>query len=150
MAVVAVHGGDIEPGLKAVGLALLALTVAVLAAHGAVRRLAGVLVIAVGITGAALAIASLSATGSVLVHDAFDPSVRTVSQRPNAWWVVTLVAALLSTWAGIEAVLRGGQWRSLGTKYEVPQAVEAGEGVPETTDDLATWQALDRGEDPTL
>jgi hypothetical protein len=56
------------------------------------------------------------------------------------------VGGLLAVIVGGLAVVRSGDWAALGRKYEAPgtpQQVAAGDSA------VSTWEALDRGEDPT-
>lgn len=59
-------------------------------------------------------------------------------------WAPIAVAGLIATGsAGVLAMARGSRWPGLGSRYErsTPQVQGA--------DERATWDALDRGEDPT-
>jgi uncharacterized membrane protein (TIGR02234 family) len=145
-----VRGHDIEPGLPASGYALLALALALLAARGPLRRLAGLLIAVVGATAAAAAAAGRSAAGPALLHRAFAPTVHALATTADAWWVVALAGGLLCVASGLAALVRSGGWSAgLGQRYEPARAVGQPGDPAAPDDDAAAWRALDRGEDPT-
>lgn len=143
---VSVSGHAVEPALPALGIALLALAVAVLAASGPMRRVAGVLVAAVGGLALGVSIAGRSAVSSALTaHEIGDAGIP-VHGSANGWWVVAALGGLIAFLVGLVVVVRSGQWAAMGRKYEAPQRIAAPVGVdPAET----AWEALDRGEDPT-
>lgn len=109
------------------GLALVALagSGALLAVGGWARRVLGVL---------------LAAVGLVLVGAGGYAAIDATAARPVA--VAAGGAAVLV--AGWLAVRFSGEWAVLGARFERG----ASAGVPETPKEL--WDALDRGEDPTV
>jgi len=116
-------GSDLVPGLAALALVGLAGAGALLATRGWGRRAVGVLVLLVGLGLTALAL-----------DRAFDAS--------TAWPALTAVGGLLVVLAGLAAVLAGHTWPGMGARYD-----RSPKSVGGTTD---TWNALDRGEDPTV
>ncbi|SNT53561.1 trp region conserved hypothetical membrane protein [Asanoa hainanensis] len=116
-------GGDLVPGLAALALVGLAGAGALLATRGWGRRAVGVLVLLLGVGLVALS-----------VGRAFDAS--------TAWPALTAVGGLLVVLAGLAAVTAGHRWPGMGARYE-----RSPKSVGGTTD---TWNALDRGEDPTV
>lgn len=111
---------------------------------GAIVALAGVLVVAqvVDLLGSGLGhrLATSGCHGRCLLsQEQYDAS-------PTwAWPVLTLVGGLLMAAGGVLVAWRGRRWAALSSSYEVPTAREA---QPPVTD-KGTWDALDRGDDPT-
>jgi hypothetical protein len=143
---VSVTGHAVEPSLPALGIALLALAAGLIAAKGALRRLVGALVVVVGGTALGVAVAGLGSVSSALTaHEPGGLSLP-IHGTANGWWVMAAIGGLLAVIVGGLAVGRSGNWAALGRKYEAPgtpQRVAAGESA------VSTWDALDRGEDPT-
>lgn len=89
----------------------------------------------------------------------------------SAWVVLAAVGGLSVAAGGVTTAVRGGQWRAMSARYESPVGAstapvsssdapgDLGTGAPAAGDaagevararaDLALWQQLDRGEDPT-
>jgi uncharacterized membrane protein (TIGR02234 family) len=67
------------------------------------------------------------------------------------WPALCGVGGALICYAGVGALLRGASWPALGSRYERPAAepVEYVERGGPSRSDVAMWDALDRGEDPT-
>ena len=60
------------------------------------------------------------------------------------------LGGVLVAHAGLKALLRGGSWPGLGSRYErATEPVEYVERSGPSRSDVAMWDALDRGEDPT-
>jgi hypothetical protein len=138
---VSVSGHDVLPSLTALGIALLVLAVAVVAARGRLRSLVGLVVVVVA--GALLAAAATSAddVAAALRSHAFavtDP----IPASTSGWAVLVAVAAAVAAAAGAVTVLRGPAWPALGSRYDAPAARPDGE--------TSAWEALDRGDDPTV
>jgi hypothetical protein len=114
-------GGEVLPGLPALAVVGLAGAGAVLATRGLVRRLVGVL----------LMLAGLGLAGGGLVG---------LGEADTAWPVLCAAAGLLVMAGGLYTVARGQYWPHMGTRYE--RSAPAARTEP--------WEALDRGEDPTL
>lgn len=108
-------GGGLLPALALVGLAGAG---AMVATKGRARRWLGVLLLLNG--------AGVATGGAFGLSDA------------TGWPLACVAGGLLIAAGGLLAVVRGGRWPSLGTRYE---------RAPVATSD---WDALDRGEDPTL
>lgn len=152
-----VHAGGhvIEPGLRPIGIALLVLAVALLAGSGVMRRLAGFITALVGAGGMAVAASAPGDTPVALAQQAFG-SGTVPHAAPNGWWVLAFVGATLGLTAGLATLFFGGRWETMGARYQPPAAHPDAEPAAETdagagrlADADATWQALDRGEDPT-
>jgi hypothetical protein len=128
-------GVDVSPWLSALALVGLAGAGALLAVRGRARALLGVLLMATG--------ATVVAGGG---HGA-----AVAEARYAAWPVLCVVGGALVGYAGIRALLRGSSWPALGSRYERPVAepVETFQPGGPSRSDVAMWDALDRGEDPT-
>jgi hypothetical protein len=119
----AVSGGRAAPEVRAAALVALAASLAVLAAGRRGRQVVGVLVAAAGIA------ATVGAAGAF-------------ATATTAWPAIALGSALLLVLAGSSVAVRGGRWPTMGSRYQ-PSLHRA-----ETT--RSAWDALDRGEDPTV
>ena len=118
-----VPGAD---GLSAFALGALAGTGALLATRGRGRVAVGVLLLLLG----AGAVADVAAAGGL-----------------SGWAVTAALGALLLLAGGLLTVLGARAWGALGQRYDAPGAPAA---QPRPKDpEVAAWDALDRGEDPT-
>lgn len=128
-------GGSIAPWLTALSLVGLAGAGALLATRAWARRLVGALLLVVGVGMAAVALDTAAGTAHVRW----------------AWPVLCLVGGVGVAYAGVAAFLRGDTWPAMGTRYERPasEPVEYVERSGPSRSDVAMWDALDRGEDPT-
>jgi uncharacterized membrane protein (TIGR02234 family) len=137
-------GHNVAPSLPALGIALLALSAAILAAKGLMRRIVGVVVVFVAAAVVGVGITARGDVSSALEHREVGVQGLAVHASANAWWLVATVGGLIAVVAGVLTVLRAEQWSALGAKYDAPSA-------PKPTKDPAVlaWDALDRGEDPT-
>jgi uncharacterized membrane protein (TIGR02234 family) len=143
---VSVTGHAVEPSLPALGIALLALAAAIIAARGRLRRVVGVVIVAVGAIAFGVAVAGRSAVSSALTHHEVGGAAIPVHGSANGWWLVAAAAALLGVLVGVATAVRGGHWAAMGGKYDAPGTVPS---RPAADPAEAAWQALDRGEDPT-
>jgi uncharacterized membrane protein (TIGR02234 family) len=142
---VSVTGHAVEPSLPALGIALLALAAAVIAARGTLRRVVGVLVTALGAAALGVAVAGRSAVSAALTTHEVGGLGVPAHGAADGWWVVAAVGGLVAGLAGVVVVVRGSRWASMGSKYDAPtsprpQVLDAAESA---------WTAIDRGEDPT-
>ncbi|MCW2529571.1 MAG: Trp biosynthesis associated, transrane protein Oprn/Chp [Pseudonocardiales bacterium] len=171
---VAVSGRTIVPGVTGLAVVALAGVVALLATRGRARVVMGVLLTA---TGALLAWQASTGFGAVsqsrgreLVAEARTGVVLAGSQRlaisaSTRWPLLALLGALLVIAGGVLVTVRGVGWASMSARYESPAAAvelvrpDPGDGPADGGDDpevirakadLAMWQSLERGEDPTL
>jgi uncharacterized membrane protein (TIGR02234 family) len=145
---VSVTGHAAEPALPALAIALLVLTAGVIAARGWLRRIVGLIVVSVGAAVVALAVVSRSDVASALEHRAFAVAHTSVPPNTSAWAVLTAIAGALAVACGAFTVAIGTRWPALGARYD---ATGARGGAPDTTATALTeWDALDRGEDPTV
>ena len=145
---VSVTGHGAEPALPALGVALLVLTAGVVAARGWLRRIVGCVVVSVGAATIALAIASRSDVAKELGRRAFAVAHTSVPTRTSGWAVLTAVAGLVAVSCGALTVAVGARWPGLGARYDAGGA----RGVQPVSGSTAMseWDALDRGEDPTV
>ncbi|SCL69422.1 trp region conserved hypothetical membrane protein [Micromonospora citrea] len=135
-------GTDLLPWLPALALVGLAGGGAVLATRGRARRLLGGLLAGLG--------AAVTAGGGYGLFAAFDGEVS------RQWPALCLVGGLLATAGGLLTALRSRRWPAMGARYERP-ARDGGAPVARDSDGRVTgrrtteaWDALDRGEDPTV
>jgi len=142
----AAPGHAVAPSLPALGIALLALAAAILAASGALRRIVGVVIVLVGAIAIGVSVTAPGDVDTTLEHREVGAAGIPVHAAANGWWVLALVGAILCTAAGALTVFRSRQWSQLGAKYDAPGAQQSTASADTTTQ---TWDALDRGEDPT-
>ncbi|MFU8854248.1 Trp biosynthesis-associated membrane protein [Micromonospora sp. SL1-18] len=132
-------GADLLPWVSALALVGLAGGGAVLATRGRVRRLLGGLLTLVGL--------AVAAGGGYGMTAALGGGVG------RQWPALVLVGGLIAAVGGAFTALRGGAWPAMGARYE-RQARPSGRAdagrpaVERGTRDA--WEALDRGEDPTV
>ena len=103
---------------------------------------------------AALATAAISATRArALVHQ-HHPGVSLVGaaapqvSTSTAWAALTIACGALVTVAGVWAGLRGNRWSTMSARYE-SRAAPADPDAARARAATSTWNALDRGDDPT-
>lgn len=132
-------GADLLPWVSALALVALAGGGAVLATRGRVRRLLGGLLALLG-----LAVAAGGGYGLVAGF---------AGEVSRQWPALCLVGGVLAAAGGLFTALRGGGGPAMGARYERPaRSAEppatggpvAGRGTRDA------WDALDRGEDPTV
>jgi uncharacterized membrane protein (TIGR02234 family) len=143
-----VTGHELVPAAGALGLAALACLAALIATRGMVRRAAGALLAA---AGAAIAIAAATSVGRAHVaavaaaHSLGTARVPRVALAAFPWWAVAAAGGLVIVVTGMLAVWRGTRWPGMSSRYDRPG------GSRRAADDPAmTWDALDRGADPTV
>lgn len=146
---VALTGRDLVPLGAAMGWVGLAAIAALLATRTWGRRVTGLAVLIAGgvsgVTGVAFAFTEVaSGGGGAFVEAALGARTDAVptSVSVSAWWVMAIVAGLALMACGLLAVIEGPSWPRLGARYARPSTGAAPSAA-------ATWDALDRGEDPT-
>ena len=117
----------------------LASVLAVFATSGRARWILGAVIL---LCGAAVVTAPFAfiLTDDTLIFTNSLPTVGAVAV--NKYWIVTAICGVLIVICGVFTLLRGSTWRGLSARQsrtDTPQN-------PPTT----PWEALDRGEDPTL
>ena len=124
-------GTSYAGAVKPLALAALAGAAALLATRRRARVVVGALLVVVAL-GAALA----------TVVAAFPHTTATV-QEHSVWRFVVIVGAVPVAVAGATAVARGRRWAEMSARYDAPGTVR------EKDPDVALWDALDQGDDPT-
>lgn len=147
---VALTGRDLAPLGAAMAWVGLAAIAALLATRTWGRRVTGGVVLlaggVAGVTAFAFALTDVASGGAgAFVSAALGPvDAGATSASISAWWVLALVSGLALVACGLLALLDGPNWPRLGARYSRPD----GQAGPVSA--AATWDALDRGEDPTL
>ncbi|GAA5196651.1 hypothetical protein GCM10023322_66080 [Rugosimonospora acidiphila] len=131
-------GSALVPWLTALALVALAGAGALLATRGRSRSVVGVLLLLAG--------------AGVLGGGVY--GLATVAHVTVVWPVLAMIGALGIGYGGFEATFHSRSWPAMGGRYERPQAPRTpAEDEPQHTgpsrSDVAMWDALDRGEDPT-
>jgi len=138
-------GRQIDPLSAALGIAGLAAALAVVSVRGVVRRIFGGIVLLMGAGAAVSSYASSrldsnSVTVLRLVSDTLGRAVESIHVTMTVWPHVSIVAALMLAFSGGIVALRAPSGSAMSQRYDrTPQ-----------DKDLTTWQALDRGIDPTV
>ncbi|MGK5551093.1 Trp biosynthesis-associated membrane protein [Actinomadura kijaniata] len=155
-----VTGRDLGATAGALGWAALAALAALFATRGKVRAGVGLLLAAFG---AVIALSSVTAIDEGTIRSAAGDrsALLRIAARPvvetGPWWAVSLCGGALVALAGLAALLRGGRWPGLSSRYERRDAAPgrarpgaSGGGAASPGGDPADlWKSLDRGEDPT-
>jgi uncharacterized membrane protein (TIGR02234 family) len=145
---VAVSGGDLVPVARATGLLALAAVVAVHATRRWGRRLVGGLL---AVAGAAV-VAQTSVVARELQQNVVGQLESSaggeVASAGPAWGGPVVMAAGGAAVAASGMLLTGlgARWPSMGARYERRAATRPAS----ETSERAAWDALDRGEDPTV
>ncbi|MBQ1027600.1 Trp biosynthesis-associated membrane protein [Micromonospora sp. C95] len=130
-------GGQLLPWLPALALVGLAGGGAVLATRGRPRRVLGGLLTLLGLAVAA-------GGGYGLVGDLGD----LVTWQ---WPALTLIGGVVAAGGGSLTLLRGHRWPAMGARYERrPRRPVGTSGPIGGAGTVEAWEALDRGEDPTI
>ncbi len=135
------HTGTSEvPWLSALALVALAGAGALLAARGGLRTVLGAVVVLAGL--------------GVLAGGGY--GMASVAHVRMYWPLACVLAGLLICVAGVLAVARGRTWPAMGARYERPGPVaplspaeDQVQRIGPSPSDVAMWDALDRGEDPS-
>jgi uncharacterized protein involved in response to NO len=142
-----VTGHQVASSLPALGIALLALSAAIIAASGVMRRMVGIVIVIVSATAVGVSIAARSNVSAALERREVGAQGIVVHATANGWWLVATLGGLLALAAGVMTVIRANRWSALGERYEAPGGKPAAD--PGSGSATGTWDALDRGEDPT-
>lgn len=147
-----VTGSAVAPLSVAAGAVGLAAVVAVLAVRGWLRRLVGVVVVALSALALAQVVGVLGDTADV-ARRWWAVEVATLAAsadvEPTVWAGVTAAGLVLLLAAGVLVLVRGGSWAGLSSRYDVPGSPPARAPGAGPVSQADSWQALDRGEDPT-
>jgi uncharacterized membrane protein (TIGR02234 family) len=139
---VAVAGHHVAGALAPLGIALLAMSLAVVAARPVLRRVVGGVAALVGVGVVAVAVHGHNDLDTALARRAFAVAARSVHADTTVWWVLAVAAGVVAVAGGLVTVLGAGGWSGLGARYDAPSA-------PHPDVAATAWDALDRGEDPT-
>lgn len=145
---VSVTGREVLPSVGAAGIVALAGIAGVWATRGKWRALIGMLLVVV-LGWATLTVvgfaAGLPATADRAVAGTagLAPADLLTSQVTNWWWLA-LVAAMMGVVGAGVVTARGASWSAMGDQYARNQADAA------AMTSAQVWDALDRGEDPTI
>lgn len=142
---VSVTGHDVAPALSAIGIALLAMSVALLAARGPLRRMGGLIVVAIGAAAVAGGFRARGDVGHKLALKVFASSAHSVGGSRPAWWVMVVIAGAIAVIAGAATTIGAGRRSGLSARYEAPTTSTQPERPP--ADD---WDAIEQGQDPTI
>ena len=145
---VSATGHAAEPALPALAIALLVLTAGVIASRGWLRRVVGLIVVSVGASVIALAVAARSDVASELEHRTFAVARSSVPPHTSGWAVMAALAGVVAVCCGAITVLVGTRWPALGARYDAVGA--RGRQGDADVRAMSEWDALDRGEDPTV
>lgn len=138
-------GRQAESGLAACAIACLALAVALLASSGWLRRLVGLTAVMAGAATIATAVTARNRAGTSLATHAFGVQAAAVHPHTNSWWLVALIGGVIALVAAGLAITGAGRGRALDSRYDAP----ASRPRPVASGPDATWDSLDRGQDPT-
>ena len=146
---VVLTGRDLAPLGGAMGWVGLAAVAALLATRTWGRRVTGAVVLlaggVAGVTGISFALTEVATGGGgAFIAAALGTQTGATSVSVSAWWLVAVVSGVAVLACGLLALLDGPAWPRLGARYSRP---DTHSGRPSAA---STWDALDRGEDPTL
>jgi peptidoglycan/LPS O-acetylase OafA/YrhL len=122
-------GNHVAQAVRPLALVALAGAAALLATRRWGRIAVGILIVAAGAGTAVAAVVATDPPGSVHLP---------------AWRIVTVIAAVPVVLAGGAAAARGYRWSVMSARYDAPGARQRVQDP-----DVALWDALDRGDDPT-
>ena len=146
-------GRELVPLGPAVALLALAAVVAVPATRRTGRRLVGAVLATAGlVTAAWAAVVTTDLTARTAQWVGSSGGDVTGVQTAPAWAVLATAAAVLITGTGLAVLIRGPSWPALGRRYERRVARLDPPAAGDPSDRRAgreTWDAMDRGEDPT-
>lgn len=148
----ATTGAQAEPLTSALAVVGAASALALLAAGRRVRRLTGLLMVVVGITGVWVAPRpGSSALLDAVRRQALDSPAYTgpesIGDTTTTWWYAVAVFALVGLVVVGGFVMRFcAAWPTMGSRYDAPGA-KADRRAADLEPDM--WKALDEGEDPT-
>lgn len=132
-------GTDAAPLVLGLALVGLAGAGALLATRGALRRVLGVLII---LAGAGVAVAAVAGRVGL--------DVGAAGAGATVWPVACVLGGLLVVAGGWSTVRHGHEWPAMGARYERGAAAPAPATGTGPVDARSAWDALDRGDDPTV
>jgi hypothetical protein len=138
-------GAALLPWLPALAVVALAGAGAVLATRRGLRRAVGLVILVLG--------------AAVAVGGGYALTATFAGEVSRQWPALCLLGGVLAAVGGGWTALRGATWPAMGARYERPARGGGAttSGGPEATGAAAStrgttdaWDALDRGEDPTV
>lgn len=150
-AALALSGRELEPLVAGLGIVGLAGVVGLLATRRWGRVVVAAIVALSGLGVLVTALTRLTAPGVAEAGALLDDAGRSagaaaVSATAHPGWPLLAVAGgLLLALAGLAALLRSRYWPTMSARYETRAA-----RIDRPRTDAAIWDALDRGDDPTL
>ncbi len=152
----AVSGAAAAPLVPGLALVVLAGAVGLLATRRWGRAGIGLVILA---AGTAMAAAAAPWVGDLAPGRALDVAVDVglpagvVEVSGGSGALLAVLSGSLAALLGIATLARSRRWPVMGARYDAPAADQAAPASPapehEPLSDRATWEALDRGEDPT-
>jgi len=143
---VELSGRTVAAAVPALGLVALGGTLAVVATRGWLRSAVGALLAVAGGATCWLAVRVVSdPDGAARSADAAVGGLASGTADATAWPWTAAVGGLLVALAGLLVAVRGRGWPAMSARYDRPEPVQRTGAPP----DLAIWEALDRGDDPT-
>lgn len=136
-------GRSVAPLVAAAALVAVAGAVAIPATRRRGRVVIGVAVFAAGAAAVAEALVRRRTGVSDLRHQL--PAG--AHAHASGWPYLAVAGGVLLALVGVWVAVRGPGWTALSSRYEAPGA--APRVSPPARNDVASWDALDRGEDPT-
>lgn len=145
---VVLTGRDLAPLGAAMGWVGLAAVAALLATRTWGRRVTGVIVVVAGGSAGVIAMTFgltevASGSSGSFIEAALGTGNQPTDVDTSVWWAAAAIAGLVMVACGMAAVIAGPSWPRLGARYS--RATQS--GPPSAA---ATWDALDRGEDPSV
>lgn len=144
-----VLGADAAPAAAAVAMVAIAAAVATSLSSRWIRLVTGPVLIASGLIAASSMIGVLldpAAASSAAVSEATGVVGAQSEASSTLWPLLSLLLALAVTAVGVTVLAVGGRWPT-GTRYRRATVTTAADPAQ---DPAAAWDALTRGEDPSL
>lgn len=144
-----VSGADVVSALRPLAFVALAAVAALVATKDRGRVLVGGLVVLAGVGVIAATVLALHAGTFDALKANPQPGVNDYSGAEpgfTLWWALAVFGGVVLVAGGGIVAARGRRWASLSSRYDTP-AVRAEKAPPRP--EVAAWDALDRGEDPT-
>lgn len=135
--------------LSALGVAGLAATAGLVATRGRLRLVVGAAVLALGALAGAASADALSRVAGGSSYPGL-PSGAEVEASLTAWPAVSIAGSVLLVAVGLLAVARGRRWPAMSGRYDAPAGQRGGHPRTDQRAAGGLWEALDRGEDPTV
>jgi uncharacterized membrane protein (TIGR02234 family) len=144
---VRLSGGEVAGAAGALAYAVLAGAAVVVVTRGWVRLVAGGLAAALGVLVAVSSVLGIThLAGPVAAAASAGRGAVDFSATVSWWWLGSLAGGVLAAGGGTLAAWRGRRWPAMGARYGVPERQRRATANPAAS----AWDALDRGEDPTL